>query len=298
MPLKFVDQHTFNVVLDVPYPQHIGQTTGYRCGPATVQTALQIVGARPPTGEVWEESTLGNEMGTDTDGTDHVGLLAECLNGHAPQGQWEAVFVGNDPMTPEQKEQFWTDLTSSLSAGNPVPMNWVAPPGSGPVAVRGSGQPNYPAYSTCFHYVLANGAIEDETGRFVAVTDSGFQPPQYVVKWDGPGSACSLIPPKGYVKSNAAPTLPPPPTPDPTPPAPAPLPAGPVAPAAPVPTPPESEPTCLTGRPHHHSENEDTDGQVLDIRAEGLITQALVYSIAEKLGLDASGIYRAARDSL
>jgi hypothetical protein len=35
----------------------------------------------------------------------------------------------------------------------------------------------------------------------------------------------------------------------------------------------------------------------LDIRAEGLITQALVFAIAEKLGVDAHGIYDAARNS-
>jgi hypothetical protein len=63
--------------------------------------------------------------------------------------------------------------------------------------------------------------------------------------------------------------------------------------AAPAP----QQQTCLTGRPHHHSENAPTDQQILDIRAEGLITQALVYQIAEKLGLDAAGIYQAARDS-
>ena len=60
---------------------------------------------------------------------------------------------------------------------------------------------------------------------------------------------------------------------------------------------PTGTPTCLTGRPHHHSANENTDGQVLDIRAEGLITQALVYSIAEKLGLDARGIYDGVKNS-
>jgi predicted chitinase len=55
--------------------------------------------------------------------------------------------------------------------------------------------------------------------------------------------------------------------------------------------------TCLTGRPHHHSENAATEQQVLDIRAEGLCSQALIYAIAEKLGLDAAGIYQSARDS-
>jgi hypothetical protein len=53
----------------------------------------------------------------------------------------------------------------------------------------------------------------------------------------------------------------------------------------------------LTGFPHHHSLNEDTDTQILNIRAEGLITQALVYAVAEKLGLDARGIYDGVKNS-
>jgi predicted chitinase len=64
-----------------------------------------------------------------------------------------------------------------------------------------------------------------------------------------------------------------------------------------APEPAGKEQTCLTGRPHHHSENAPTEQQVLDIRAEGLITQALVFAIAEKLGVDAHGIYDAARNS-
>ena len=65
----------------------------------------------------------------------------------------------------------------------------------------------------------------------------------------------------------------------------------------PAPTPAPQQQTCLTGRPHHHSENPPPDELLLDMRAEGLCTQALVYAIAEKLGLDAAGIYQSARDS-
>lgn len=73
----------------------------------------------------------------------------------------------------------------------------------------------------------------------------------------------------------------------------------PVEPApAPAPAPaPEKQQTCLTGFPHHHSLNEDTATQILNIRAEGLITQALVYALVESSGLDAAGIYAAVRES-
>jgi hypothetical protein len=76
------------------------------------------------------------------------------------------------------------------------------------------------------------------------------------------------------------------------------LPANNQAPAPPAePAPPAREQTCLTGFPHHHSLNEDTATQILNIRAEGLITQALVFKMAEKYGLDAASIYQAVKDS-
>jgi predicted chitinase len=71
-----------------------------------------------------------------------------------------------------------------------------------------------------------------------------------------------------------------------------------VKPAPPAPAPPaEKKQTCLTGRPHHHSEDAPSEQQLLDIRAEGLLTQSLVYAIAQKLGLDAHAIYQHTRDS-
>lgn len=90
------------------------------------------------------------------------------------------------------------------------------------------------------------------------------------------------------VASAFLPTALPQPTPAPAP-APAPSPAEQMKPDRPE--------TCLTGRPHHHSENPPTDLLLLDMRAEGLLTQALVYAIAEKVGLDAHKIYGDVRNS-
>ena len=398
-------------------------------------------------------------MGTSEDGTPHIGLLADFLNTKAHHAQWEAVWMSNDPATPAECEQFWTDLKANINAGFPMPANWVSPEGNHPVAVSPTGgdpgpSPGY--YGTIFHYLVYTGLAETERGRFIHVTDSGFSPWQYWVTWE---QACTLMPPKGYVKAAAAPvgvpTLPGPapiPTtsrfwpvtadrfvtspfgprdggfhsgvdfgfnggsggrpvfaiqsgtvqfsgpaqgyggPDPAgwividsddsqgsgvfeyghivrdanltvgaqvqagqqigvinpdegsnggvaphlhlsymprgydPVAkmdPLPLLDGAADPAVVYPSPPQHDPaamvvnhftehnptpspapapapqqqTCLTGRPHHHSENAPTEGQVLDARAEGLISQALIYAIAEKLGLDAAGIYLSARDS-
>lgn len=75
---------------------------------------------------------------------------------------------------------------------------------------------------------------------------------------------------------------------------------------APAPAPaPERQPlpptlaphTPLTGRPFHHSQEEDLMGLLLNVRAEHLITQALVFAIAERAGIDARRIYDDVRSS-
>lgn len=65
---------------------------------------------------------------------------------------------------------------------------------------------------------------------------------------------------------------------------------------APAPPPPPA-PGPLTGKPHHHSIPETTEEQILNIRAEGLLTQALVFAIAERAGIDARGLYDSVRNS-
>jgi len=258
-------------VLPIPNPDKIAQETGYWCGPASCQTALQVID------EWFEEQQLADEMHTTEDGTNSIELLAECLNSHAHHASWQAVWLPNDPPTREQGEQFWIDLKANIEAGFAMPANWVSPEGNHPVAVLPNSDEYVPDpgyYGTVFHYVCYVGYSENERGRFINVADSGFHPWQYWVTFE---QAMTLMPPKGYVKAAAAPVG------VPTLPGPAPV--------------PEQTATCLTGRPYHHSNNEDTDGQVLDIRAEGLITQALVYAVAEKLGLDARGIYDGVRNS-
>jgi hypothetical protein len=64
----------------------------------------------------------------------------------------------------------------------------------------------------------------------------------------------------------------------------------PVAPAVSDPQPVGAN-TALTGRPHHHSGVEDLEGQILNVRAEGLLTQAMVFAIAESVGVNARELY-------
>jgi predicted chitinase len=148
-----------------------------------------------------EEQELANMMGTTENGTNHIGLLADALNQKAHHAKWEAVWLEQDPPTPQQKETFWNHLKASVDAGFAMPGNWVSPPGNHPVAVRGSG-PN-PGYSgTIFHYICYTGYADDNGTRYVHVSDSGFAPWQYWVTLD---QCITLMPPKGYVWASAAP---------------------------------------------------------------------------------------------
>jgi hypothetical protein len=169
-------------------------------------------------GEVLEESALASEMHTTEDGTNSIELLAECLNTHAHHAEWQAVWLPNDPPTPDEAERFWVDLKANIDAGFPMPANWVSPEGNHPRAVRGTGpDPGY--YGVVYHYVCYNSYFEDApggespSGRYVGVCDSGFSPWQYTVTWE---QACTLMPPKGYVRSAVAPVgVPTPPRPPP-----------------------------------------------------------------------------------
>lgn len=69
---------------------------------------------------------------------------------------------------------------------------------------------------------------------------------------------------------------------------------------APAPVVPEAvrPATPLTGRPHHHSEVEGLDDQILNIRAEGLLTQSIVWAIADQLGVNTRELYDRVRTSL
>jgi hypothetical protein len=52
------------------------------------------------------------------------------------------------------------------------------------------------------------------------------------------------------------------------------------------------------GRPRHPSQQDDQLGQVLSMRAEGLFTQALLYELAKKSGIDVASVYKRVQDSL
>ncbi|WP_083885250.1 C39 family peptidase [Nocardia thailandica] len=175
-------------VLD--YPRiHVKQDTGFNCGPASTQT---VILAR--TNDLIVESDLGQEMGTDEDGTDHIGLIGPVLDKHIPGADYKVVQMPDDPPSAHQREQLWADVTRSIDNGYGVVANIVAPPGNYPVGVRGSTSPEYHG-GTVFHYIAIMGYADDNGGRAFWVADSGFPPFGY---WCSFAQMATLIPPKGY----------------------------------------------------------------------------------------------------
>jgi len=137
------------------------------------------------------------------------------------------------------------------------------------------------------HIVAAPGVGEGSrvnAGDLIAainpdqVTNGGVAPHlhlAYMPHGYNPGSKIDPVPAlEGCLEPGAPP--PPPPAPQP-------------------PPPPTFGPTPLTGRPFHHSQHEDIESQLLNIRAEGLLTQALIFALAEKAGIDARELYERVR---
>lgn len=176
----------------------VPQERFYDCGPASAQVILDSLGITV------SEDELIREIGTTENGTDYVGLIERYLDRKVPNAKYTSVYLENDPPTQAQKDALWRNLTNSIDAGYGVIMNWVSPPGNRPRAIKGSEQPNY-GWNTVFHYVPAVGYSDDGGERAVYIADSGFRPFGYWVPFDGPGSAASLIPPKGYCYANITP---------------------------------------------------------------------------------------------
>lgn len=185
----------------LPYDRSIvPQETGFWCGPASSQIALNTRGIQAA------EVDLARELGTTVNGTNHVGLIRDLLNRRLPGANYKAVFLENDPPSEAQKNTLWANLVRSIDAGYGVVMNWVAPPSNYPRGVKGSVSPRYGG-GVVYHYVTAMGY--DDAARAVWIADSGFQPQGYWISFD---QCASLIPPKGYTFADVeAPVVQPPP---------------------------------------------------------------------------------------
>ncbi|AXH48981.1 lysin A, protease C39 domain [Gordonia phage Horus] len=163
----------------------ISQETYYWCGPATCQNILSS------RGQEVNENVLARELGTTTNGTNHIGLLRNVLEARL-RAPYVSRLIQNDPPTKFQTDLFWADLVKSIDAGFGVAMNWIAPPNNYPRGVKGSQSPAYSG-GMVYHYVAAMGY--DDASRSVWIADSGFRPFSYWVSLD---QCVSLIAGKGY----------------------------------------------------------------------------------------------------
>lgn len=199
----------------------VPQETGWWCGPAATQVVLNSRGIKLKESWIAEqiEYIENPGRGDDRDGTDYVGHIETFLKRQVPDAKYTSVFMPQDPPTKAQREKLWKDLKSSIDAGWGVVANIVAPPSNLPAGTKGSVPPPYMRWTTTYHYVAIMGYDDDPANRAVWIADSanfggitGFWCP-----FEGRGSITSLIPPKGYAYSQAAPVASPPPAPRPDP---------------------------------------------------------------------------------
>lgn len=245
-------------------PNIVPQETGYWCGPASAQVILAIRGVTVA------EATLARECGTNEGGTDSVLLIERCLDTRIPDANYTSVQMPNDPPTLPQKELLWKNVTQSIDAGYGVIMNWVAPLNNYPRSIKGGQNLSYGG-GTVYHYVACVG-YDDTAPRSVKIADSGFRPFSAWISFD---QCATLIPPKGYIYAAASKPVPP----------------------AVKPTVPTKNQSTLAGRPRPLTEQQDLANTLADMRAEQLITQAIVFAMAEKMGIDAKAVYRKVRES-
>lgn len=129
-----------------------GQETYYWCGPGSTRMALSTRMKSPPS-----QTTLANELPTTTDGTDHIGLVANVLNKYFDGAAYAPRSMA-DPPSQAERDQLKKDLVARISAGFPIVAN----------VVSGWRPPTYPS-GTIYHYVAVVGF--DDGGEKVLIAD-------------------------------------------------------------------------------------------------------------------------------
>ncbi|GAB3693099.1 C39 family peptidase [Saccharopolyspora sp. ID03-671] len=160
------------------------QETGYWCGPAAARIALSAM-----TKDLPSQAALATELGTTENGTDHISQFIDVLNKRLAGNR--APYVVKEwagrPITPEMKNELWSDVIRNVDAGKATVANIVATPDNQP--------PGYPADQTIYHYVSVIGYnAENQTvhisdsARFSGITEH----------WLSLDQLASLIQTKGY----------------------------------------------------------------------------------------------------
>lgn len=170
-----------------------GQQTGYWCGPGSTRIALSAR-ISPPS-----QTTLASYLGTTTNGTNHIGLVASALNHYLGVGFYGSASI-SEPPTQAQRDAFKQELVGTLSNGYAMVGN----------VVSGWRPPGYPS-GTIYHYVAIVGY--DQDGARALIADPAAQcaagsswcnvPATY---WVTTSDLAVWIGGKGYTRSGLAPT--------------------------------------------------------------------------------------------
>lgn len=174
-----------------------GQQTGYWCGPGSTRIALTARTSNPPS-----QTTLASYMGTTTNGTNHIGLVAGALNHYLGTNVYVTRNI-SDPPGPGQQQALQNTIVGSISNGYAMVGN----------VVSGWRPPGYPG-GTIYHYVAIVGF--DQGGARVQIADPAggcavwcSVPRTY---WVSISDLAVWIGGKGYAGTNLAPREDAPPT--------------------------------------------------------------------------------------
>jgi hypothetical protein len=127
-----------------------GQERYYYCGPGAVRMALSAR-ISPPS-----QTTIGNWMGTDENGTDDTANTVSALN-HFLGGGWYERKPVSDPPTQAQRDLLKYDLVFDVDRGYAIVAN----------VVSGWRPPGYPG-GTIYHYVAVVGYADDGNTAIIA----------------------------------------------------------------------------------------------------------------------------------
>lgn len=130
-----------------------GEVDYYMCGPSAARMALSTRTANPPS-----QQELANYMGTDTDGTDDIGVVRGALDHYLDISAYRETDLPTDPPSPAQQAALEQALVASIDAGFGLVAN----------VVSGWRPPGYPS-GTIYHYVALVGY--DAHGDKVLVAD-------------------------------------------------------------------------------------------------------------------------------
>jgi hypothetical protein len=130
-----------------------GEEVYYFCGPSAARMALSS-----GTNNLPSQDTLGNYMGTTTDGTDDISLVRNALNHYLGINSYTVTYLPNDPPSQAEQDALKKALVESIDAGRALVAN----------VVSGWRPPGYPG-GTIYHYITLVGY--DESGDKVMIAD-------------------------------------------------------------------------------------------------------------------------------